>query len=48
MKAVASRLGNTSTRMLDTVYVEVYSEVSRQVADAIDELVRDSTSHPGS
>ena len=29
---------------MDTVYVEVYSEVSRQVADAIDVLVRESTS----
>ena len=44
MKAVASRLGHTSTRMMDTVYVEVYSEVSRQLADAIDVLVRESTS----
>ena len=43
MKAVASRLGHTSTRMMDTVYVEVYSEVSRQIADAIDLLVREST-----
>ncbi len=42
MKAVASRLGHTSTRMMDTVYVEVYPEVSRQVADAIDALVRAS------
>jgi integrase len=32
VKAVASRLGYTSTRMMDTVYVEVYSEVSREVA----------------
>ncbi len=47
MKAVASRLGHTSTRMMDTVYVELYSEVSRQVADAIDALVREST-RPGS
>jgi integrase len=47
MKAVAARLGHTSTRMMDTVYVEVYSEVSRQVADAIDVLVREST-RPGS
>lgn len=46
MKAVASRLGHTSTRMMDTVYVELYSEVSRQVADAIDVLVREST-RPG-
>jgi len=44
MKAVASRLGHTSTRMMDTVYVEVYSDVSRQVADAIDVLVQESTS----
>jgi hypothetical protein len=47
MKAVASRLGHTSTRMMDTAYVELYSEVSRQVADAIDILVRESTP-PGS
>jgi hypothetical protein len=33
--------------MMDTVYVELYSEVSRQVADAIDVLVREST-RPGS
>jgi integrase len=39
MKAVAARLGHTSTRMMDTVYVEVYPQVSRQVADAIDSLV---------
>jgi site-specific recombinase XerC len=38
MKAVASRLGHTSTRMMDTVYVEVYSDVSKQLADAIDVL----------
>ncbi|MGI8407587.1 MAG: tyrosine-type recombinase/integrase [Actinomycetota bacterium] len=43
MKAVASRLGHTSTRMMDTIYVEVYSDVSRQLADAIDVLVREST-----
>jgi hypothetical protein len=47
MKAVASRLGHTSTRMTDTIYVEVYSEVSRQVADAIDVLVRESTRRGG-
>jgi integrase len=35
--ATAQRLGHTSTRMVDSTYVEVYSEVSRQVADAIDE-----------
>jgi len=38
MKAVASCLGHTSTRMMDTVYVEVYSDVSRQLADAIHRL----------
>jgi integrase len=43
MKAVASQLGHTSTRMMDAVYVEVYSKVSREVADAIDVLVREST-----
>jgi integrase len=35
--ATAQRLGHTSSRMVDSVYVEVYSEVSRQIADAIDE-----------
>jgi integrase len=34
--ATAQRLGHTSTRMVDSTYVEVYSEVSRQIADAID------------
>ena len=43
MVAVARRLGHTSTRMVDQVYVELYSEVSRDVADAIDALVRAST-----
>jgi integrase len=42
MKAVASRLGHTSTRMMDTLYVEVYRDAIRDVADAIDELVRRS------
>jgi hypothetical protein len=44
MKAVASRLGHTSTRMMDTIYVDLYSEVSRQVVDAIDVL---GSSPPG-
>jgi integrase len=35
--ATAQRLGHTSTRMVDSVYVTLYSEVSRQVADAIDD-----------
>jgi integrase len=43
MKAVAERLGHTSTRMMDTVYVEVYTDASARVADAIDRLVRETT-----
>ncbi len=43
MKAVAERLGHTSTRMMDTVYVELYADASARVADAIDRLVREST-----
>lgn len=42
MKATAARLGHTSTRMIDTVYLSLYDEVGRHVADAIDELVRAS------
>ena len=37
MKAVAGRLGHTSTRMMDTVNVQIYDETSKEVADAIDE-----------
>jgi len=40
MKAVAARLGHTSTRMMDTTYVELYEDSSRAVADAIDVLVK--------
>lgn len=43
MKAVAERLGHTSTRMMDTVYVEVYADTSAMVAKQIDRLVREST-----
>ena len=43
MKAVAQRLGHTSTRMMDTVYVKLYADASANVADAIDELVRRAT-----
>jgi integrase len=43
MKAVAQRLGHTSTRMMDTVYVKLYADASVNVADAIDELVKRST-----
>ena len=39
MKAAAARLGHTSTRMMDTTYVEPYEDSSRAVADAIDALV---------
>jgi integrase len=42
IKATSARLGHTSTRMTDTVYLKLYDEVGRQVADAIDELVRAS------
>jgi integrase len=42
MKAVAQRLGHTSTRMMNTVYVAIYPSASRATADAIDELVRAS------
>jgi len=38
MKAVAERLGHTSTRMMDTTYVRLYADVGRQLADAIDTL----------
>jgi RES domain-containing protein len=44
MKAVAERVGHTSTRMLDSVYVKVYADVSHVVADAIDALVEVDTS----
>lgn len=39
LKATAARLGHTNTRMVDQVYVELYAETSKAVADAIDELV---------
>jgi integrase len=42
LKAVSERLGHSSTRMLDTLYLEVYPDAARAVADAIDELVRAS------
>ena len=38
--ATAQRLGHTSTRMVDSTYVELYAEVSRQAADAIDEAAK--------
>jgi integrase len=42
LKAVSERLGHTSTRMVDQVYVELYPEATRDVADALDQLVRAS------
>jgi integrase len=40
LKAVADRLGHTSTRMVDPVYLDVYPDAARAVADAIDDLLR--------
>jgi integrase len=42
MKLVSKRLGHTSTRMVDGVYVSLYEDANRAVADAIDELLRAS------
>ena len=42
LKATAERLGHTSTRMVDTVYLKLYKDVDRNVADAIGELFRAS------
>jgi integrase len=42
LKAVSERLGHSSTRMLDTLYLEVYPDAAKAVANAIDELVRAS------
>ena len=39
LKATAARLGHTNTRMVDFVYVRLYAETSRSVADAIDAAV---------
>ena len=38
LKATAEPLGHTSTRMVDTVYVKLYADASRNLADAIGEL----------
>ena len=48
MKAVASRLGHTSTRMVDQVYVGLYEDAGRELADAIDALVRQRLAAPKS
>jgi hypothetical protein len=37
---LSDRLGHTSVRMADQVYVGLYDEAGRDVANAIDELVR--------
>lgn len=42
MKAVAMRLGHTSTRIIDTVYVQVYEDVGRELGDAITALAQAS------
>jgi integrase len=42
LKLVAERLGHTSTRMVYGVYIPLYEDASRAVADAIDELFRAS------
>jgi integrase len=39
LKGVAQRLGHTFVRMVDAVYVRLYEEPSRDLAEAIDELV---------
>jgi integrase len=44
-KLVSKRLGHTSTRMVDGVYVRLYEDASRAVADAIDELLCASAVH---
>lgn len=36
-----ARLGRTWARMIDQVYVELYEEAGREMADAIDALVRE-------
>lgn len=45
LKATAERLGHTSTRMVDTVYLKLYQDADRRVADAIDDLLRASAVH---
>ena len=35
------RLGRTWTRMIDQVYVELYEEATREMADAIHAIVRE-------
>jgi integrase len=47
LKGVAERLGHTSTRMVDTVYVRTYEGASRDLADAIDALVGASRDRDG-
>jgi integrase len=46
MKAVAERLGHNSVRMLDSVYLSVYADASRTVADALDGPGADSLRIP--
>jgi integrase len=48
LKAVAARLGHTSVRMADEVYVGLYDETGRQVAQAIDALAQSWPNGPAS
>lgn len=42
LKATSRRLGHTNTRMVDDIYVKLYSEAERSFADAIDSYVKTS------
>ena len=46
LKATAARLGHTSTRMVDSTYVQLYEERGREVADGIDTMVETSRKRP--
>lgn len=48
LKAVANRLGHSSTRMLDSTYLAVYEDAGRDLADAIDEMVNARLTRSGS
>jgi hypothetical protein len=39
----ADRLGHTSKRLVDTVYLKLYDDLSRAVAAAIDEAITKGT-----
>jgi integrase len=46
LKLTADRLGHTSVRMVDTVYVELYKEERSRAAAEIDRLVDESRARP--